>query len=230
MDPRHQLREGLDERLVGTCVYCGGAPSTVDHVPSKVLLDDPFPQNLSTVDACEDCNNGFSADERYLACFIECVIAGSVDPAAMRRAKIARILGERPDLVAEIAGCRRSHESGTILWDPAPAKVLNVVMKLARGHMAYEGGEPRTDDPEDILITPLIAMSAERRREFETPPPVDAWPEIGSRAFLKALVVGDTPYFDDGWQVVQEGRYRYLFSTTGVRMVIGEYLACEVVW
>jgi hypothetical protein len=36
-----------------------------------------------------------------------------------------------------------------------------------------------------------------------------------------------------GWIVVQEGRYRFLASTGDgilVRMVLSEYLACEVVW
>jgi hypothetical protein len=35
-----------------------------------------------------------------------------------------------------------------------------------------------------------------------------------------------------GWVVVQEGRYRFLTSTGAVivRMVLSEYLACEVVW
>lgn len=224
------MDEGFDGRLTGSCVYCGGEPTTVDHVPSRVLLDEPFPPKLPTVPACEPCNNGFSSDERYLACFLECVIAGSVEPTAVRREKIGRILAERPDIVSEITACRRVHESGTTLWDPDPPRVLNVVLKLARGHMAYEGGESRDDDPEEVMILPLIAMTEGQRLDFETPPMLDGWPEIGSRAFLRAAGVGSDPNLDGGWQVVQEGRYRYLFSTTGVRMVIGEYLACEVVW
>jgi hypothetical protein len=39
MDPRHLP---VDRRLVGGCVFCGGEPGTSDHVPSKVLLDDPL--------------------------------------------------------------------------------------------------------------------------------------------------------------------------------------------
>lgn len=41
MDPRHLP---VDSRLVGGCVFCGGEPGTRDHVPSKVLLDDPLPK------------------------------------------------------------------------------------------------------------------------------------------------------------------------------------------
>jgi hypothetical protein len=57
------------------------------------------------------------------------------------------------------------------------------------------------------------------------------WPEVGHRASLR--VFEDTPGVTD-WIVVQEGTYRYLTAmpagSTTIRMVIGEYLAAEVVW
>ena len=74
MDPRKLF---VDERLIGSCVYCGGAPDSRDHVPSKVLLDDPLPPDLPVVEACSTCNGNFSLDEEYLACFLECVFSGS---------------------------------------------------------------------------------------------------------------------------------------------------------
>lgn len=88
-------------------------------------------------------------------------------------------------------------------------------------------------DPEHISILPFEAMSEEQRRQFETPPDETLWLEIGSRAFLRAVVAFSDPCLDNGWQVVQEGRYRYLVSCSNgflVRMVLSEYLACEVGW
>ena len=41
-----QLRCYGDDRNKGFCVHCGGPSETVDHVPSKVLLDEPYPENL----------------------------------------------------------------------------------------------------------------------------------------------------------------------------------------
>lgn len=76
MDPKHLF---VDERLKGSCVYCGGPPETVDHVPSRVFLDDPLPENLPVVEACRECNGGFSLDEEYLACLLECVMTGTTD-------------------------------------------------------------------------------------------------------------------------------------------------------
>ena len=71
-----QLRCYGDDRNKGFCVHCGGPSETVDHVPSKVLLDEPYPENLMAASACRKCNNDFSIDEEYLACLLE----GGEDP------------------------------------------------------------------------------------------------------------------------------------------------------
>lgn len=71
MDPRHLF---IDRRLTGMCVYCGDQPDTRDHVPSKVFLNEPYPPELPVVAACKRCNESFSLDEQYLACFLDCVI------------------------------------------------------------------------------------------------------------------------------------------------------------
>jgi len=99
MDPRQLF---ADERLKGMCVHCGGRPHTRDHAPSKVLLDDPLPNNLPVVEACESCNTGFSQDEEYVACFVECVICGTTELSGVQRPKIKRILAERPALAARL--------------------------------------------------------------------------------------------------------------------------------
>lgn len=59
------------------------------------------------------------------------------------------------------------------------------------------------------------------------------WPELGSRGFLRALGKPAPTAQVGAWLIVQPGRYRYSVDwQTGidVRMVIGEYLACRVVW
>src|SRR3989442_243424 len=97
MDPKQLF---YDTRLKGSCVYCGCAPESRDHCPSRVLLDEPFPSDLPVVEACTRCNGSFSKDEQYLACLIECVLCGSVEPDRIRRPKIRRILLENPALGA----------------------------------------------------------------------------------------------------------------------------------
>lgn len=66
-----QIKTFSDLRLNTQCAYCGEYPETRDHVPSKIILENPFPENLPVVPSCLKCNNGFSLDEEYFACLIE---------------------------------------------------------------------------------------------------------------------------------------------------------------
>lgn len=93
-----QIKKISDFRLEGYCVYCGGKPETRDHVPSKIILDKPFPENLPVVPACNKCNQDFSKDEEYFACLIECVLRGTTEPVKLKREKIKDILVRKPQL------------------------------------------------------------------------------------------------------------------------------------
>jgi len=83
-------------------------------------------------------------------------------------------------------------------------------------------------------IVPLIAMSEEERIAFEAVMlgTYQGWPELGSRAFMRAI--GSSPDKREtvgGWIIVQPGRYRYaVLEGTIVQIVLSEYLACRVVW
>ena len=37
-----------------------------DHIPTKALLNPPYPENLMDVGTCKECNSGFAKDEEYL--------------------------------------------------------------------------------------------------------------------------------------------------------------------
>jgi hypothetical protein len=231
MDPRKLF---VDERLTGVCAYCHGSPETRDHVPSRVLLDDPPPDNLPVVDACRSCNQGFSQDEEYVACLIECAVTGACDVAVVVRPKIKRILAERPALAARLAQCRRTVD-GRIAWAPDYNRVRNVLFKLAQGHMAYELSLPGLGEPEAVEFLPFMCMTEDDRTAFEAADEggPSLWPEIGSRAFMRAVIGAGSMVPWDDWIVVQEGRYRYRVSQSYgnvVQMVLTEYLACRVVW
>lgn len=234
MDPRHLF---VDQRLTGFCVFCGAEPQNRDHCPSRVLLDEPLPTDLDlpVVDACESCNTSFSKDEQYVACLVECALCGSAEPTDVQRPKIKRILEENLKLTARLRASRKTGDAGQITWEIDADRVRQVVLKLARGHIAYELSLPKLEEPDRVEFLPLVAMAAGQRSAFENPTSSETalWPEIGSRAFLRSLVLGDTVYHDNGWVVVQPGRYRYLVAQTDgdfVQMVLSEYLACSVAW
>lgn len=230
-DPRHLFADG---RLGGGCVYCGQEADTRDHVPSLVLLDDPLPPDLPTIAACSACNQGFSLDEEYLACLVDCTLSGSADPSDIRRNKVKRTL-ERNDRLAErIRLCMSVDPRGTKVWKPEDSRIQSVIVKMARGHADYELGVGHLDEPESCEIIPLIALSAEARSEFENDRRVgpSGWPEIGSRAFIRAEK-GRGSSDGNSWITTQERRYRYRVDQDDgvcVSMVLSEYLACIVGW
>lgn len=239
MDPRHLW--SLDKRHSGMCVYCGAVfcdtlPETSDHAPSRVLLDDePHPPQSPVVKACKSCNASFSLDEQYLACFIECAICGTVETADLKRPKIKRILSDNPALQRRIENSRKEDEADNVIWQVEIDRVRNVILKLARGHAAYEL-YPKIEEPLEVFFAPYMALSEEEQDEFEnaTFGSLAGWPEIGSRAFLHASGKNlDQLERSGGWVVVQPERYRYsTVETEGlvVKMVLSEYLLCAVSW
>jgi hypothetical protein len=232
MNPQHYLF--IDERFLGVCAYCGGSPDTRDHVPSKFLLDDPLPDQTPAVDACTKCNQGVSLDEEYFGCFLECVMLGSTDPGILRREKVKRALSRNARL-AERIRASAANVDGELLWTPERDRVRNVVVKHARGHAAYELSVAQIEEPDDVRYFPLVSLSSEDRVNFESaesgqPRP---WPEIGSRAFLRACEAEPFSHQRGPWVSVSPGQYRYLVDQYGgvrVQIVVGEYLGCIVEW
>ncbi len=225
-----KLEDFGDAREIAACVHCGGSTETRDHVPSKVFLDEPYPLDLPTVCACEECNREFSLDEEYLACLIECVVAGSVSPDALGRTKIKKILKAKPALMERLRAARRE-AGGATLFGVETERVAKVVLKLVRCHAVYDLHDPTYfKSPDTLHFTPLSSLSDHDRASFETPPRMSLWPAIGSRALQRAAIS-----FPENatWITVQPARYRYLTAggeAAVVLFVIREYLACEALW
>jgi len=211
---------------------------------SRAFLDAPFPEHLPGVGACLSCNNGFSADEEYLACLVEAAVAGTTDPKAMRRPSVQRAFARSVKLRARLEAARYE-EAGKTWFAPEQARVLNVVVKLARGHAAFELSQPCREQPASVLCRPLITMSGQEREEFEEPYFPEILPEVGSRASRRLMVIQPTlagfgasvpvpGLMLQDWQEVQKDRYSYLATDDGaeirVRILIGGYLACDVRW
>jgi hypothetical protein len=107
-------------------------------------------------------------------------------------------------------------------------------LKLAKGHAAYEtslllGG------PDSLEFAPLCLMTTGSRAAFESAGNEPrTWPEIGTRGFIRAAGrTVDSCRLSGDWVIVQSDRYRYAVEEgddVRVRMVISEYLACDVRW
>ena len=234
-----EIDELYDERLKGWCVYCGQSPNTKDHVPPKVFLDKPLPKYTPVVEACLKCNHNFSKDEEYVACLIACAISGNNDLKSIARPKIRNIIAKRPAIANKIITNRSVLETRTlfetkksIIYEIEEDRVHHVILKLARGHAAYELGSPQLDRPTHLAYMPIHLLNANICKLYNSIPQSDLWPEIGSRA-LQRMACGSLD-MENNWIIVQKGLYKYMaFQTLDgiiIRFTINEYLACEVAW
>lgn len=226
-----QFDDFSDERNKIFCPYCGRTtePRSRDHVPSKVLLDKPYPPELPIIYPCRKCNSSYSKDEEYVPCFIECARVGSTDMGKIQREKIRRILQKHPMLATKLCKEIELLKYGKFLGETAN-RIERLILKLARGHAAFELGEPELNKPTTLIFTPLAVMTADQLDFFEFSPKFRLFAEIGSRAMQRQV---QTATGAAEWVCVQPGRYRYLTQydeRTKIRIVMSEYLACEVVW
>lgn len=105
-----QIYDFSDSRHKQSCVHCARLllkeETNRDHVPSKSLLLEPYPENLPVVDVCKFCNEDFSSDEEYLAAFLGCVLTGTTDPDLQTNERVKRILQRSKGLRARIEGSK----------------------------------------------------------------------------------------------------------------------------
>jgi hypothetical protein len=234
----HEIEESVDARQKSWCIHCGGwiagLETNRDHVPSKSLLQEPYPANLPVVEICTGCNAGFSLDEEYLIAFLGSVLAGSTDPERQSNPKAERILRRNAKLRARIERAKTEHQTlggvTRLFWIPETERMNRVILKNARGHAYFEYGEPMLDPPAHISAVPLEALTADQLADFEIIDSGRLLPEVGSRMLWRVFGGQD---LSDGWVLVQDGIYRYAVAQVGVmlvRTVLFEYLATEVYW
>jgi hypothetical protein len=151
----------------------------------------------------------------------------------LHRPKIAKVLANNTSLLERLRKARSDGDSGPV-WAVENERVKAVVLKLARGHAAYEYNEPRLEEPNYISFKPIMSMNETEHQAFEGSGETGlvAWPEVGSRAMQRLLVLG-SDVFSEGWLVVQNNNYRFQVSQEDgltVKIVIREYLGCHIVW
>ncbi|MNS37766.1 hypothetical protein D3C72_699950 [compost metagenome] len=126
-----------------------------------------------------------------------------------------------------------------------PQRVENIVLKLARGHAWFELSQVCQMEPTSIWWQPISLLSDDQRDAFEDLEFVELLGEIGSRGSQRVLATQITLQSETGesltfevlfndWLHVQEGNYRYHAADhdgeVKIKIVIREYLACEVTW
>ncbi|WP_194864409.1 hypothetical protein [Alloalcanivorax profundimaris] len=175
-----QKQNFADDRLIIGCIYCGGPPETRDHVPSRILLEPPYPDNLPVVDACLACNHGFSKDEQYFVCLLESVLTGSTDPEKIKRPSVAKAMQRSPALRSRIEAAKTMINNRSA-FIPEGDRIKNIALKLARGHAAFELSQPCTQAPDHYWCGALDSLTDEQTNEFGAAHIQQLVGEMGSR-------------------------------------------------
>ncbi len=239
-----QLKSFADNRLINGCIYCGGNADTCDHVPSKCLLEKPYPENLPVVGCCFSCNQSFSKDEQYFVCLLESVICGSTEPEMIRRPSVAKIMQNTPTLRTRIEKSKTQID-GQIAYIPEIDRVCNVILKLARGHAAFELSQLCFQEPSHFWCGPLSSIPIENQGIFASAHIQEVCGEVGTRNMQRFLITQINKPTETGeiqkisliindWIDVQDNLYRHItiddMGSLIIRIVISEYFACEVIW
>jgi len=234
-----QLSDFSDDRLKGSYIHCGGSlgngKTNREHVPTRSLLDQPYPENLPTFDVHPECNTQFSLDEEYFVAFLASVLSGSTEPDSVRFPTVARALERNSSLRKRIDQSKRVRGSlwgsPEVQWTPEIEGVNRVIVKNARGHAFYELGEPMLAEPSWVGVIPISLLSPSQSEEFENGTNSSLWPEMGSR-LMQRVALGDME--PGGWITIQPHVYRYSvsqgFDEVLIRLVVRDYLAAEVLW
>ncbi len=203
-----QIRPFVDTRLAYFCVFCDGVPDTRDHVPPRIFLDEPYPENLPVVLSCRSCNEGASLDEEYVACLLEVASCGSTNPTDLRRGKITRTLRIKPILTVRLANSLRA--TGKFVVSGADmVRVSRVVEKIARALWAFETGQPTGHAAVASRCVPVASLGAPELDAFRQLANSGLLPEVGSRMMFRFLGTAGQPVANS-WMDVQAGRFPML--------------------
>jgi len=211
------------------CIYCQEPANTREHVPSKIFLDEPYPDYLSVVPACMNCNNSFSMDEAYVACLVD-YLKGLTFNSGLR-GKIQNHFDAHPQLFQRLKNATKKNENNFefIFEDD---RIKRILLKLAVGHLAYECNEIMNDEPIHLNYAILPHLDDQSIESFNSNYAIDLFPEVGSPLFqtIIELPSGSKCY---PWFIIQDNQYRFMVGcgdSYAVRLVISEYLFAEIIW
>ena len=224
-----------------TAIVCNDVPVSMDHIPSRCLLEKPYPDNLASTEICKKCNHSFSQDEEYFAILIAAMINETADSENKVSKSIQKTLASNKNILDEIESAKTIEYMGghtVVCWNPDLRRVENVVVKNARGHVYFQHSKPVFHSPEFVRVQPLHTMSQIQQAEFLYSDTDNVWPEVGTRMLHRMAenFANFKPSCDKNdwfWIVAQKSIYRYAINVVGkirVRILIREFLAADIVW
>jgi len=139
----------------------------------------------------------------------------------------------------------RTEINGQTAFIPESERIYNVMLKLARGHAAFELSQPSRTEPDHFWCGALSSLPKDSQEIFHSVHFQQILGEIGARNMQRLLVTQMIMQSETGeqknirmlindWIDVQDNQYRYIaiddMGVIIIRIVIAEYFACEVAW
>jgi hypothetical protein len=153
----------VDGRTCATCAYCGAPATTRDHVPPKNLFLRPRPSNLITVDSCNDCNNGNSANDEKFRTFISLSVGvassnslelwkkGAFPSLLHNRRELRRVAGTMEEVPVYSRGGLYLGRATAALFEQEPHD--RTIQRIIRGLYFHEFTEPLPQNcPIEVFI------------------------------------------------------------------------------
>lgn len=232
------LRPSLEKnkRFVSVCIYCRtNIADSREHLPSRIFLDTPYPEEYSIVPACIKCNRSFSTDEVYVSCFIDKfrnVLSNYRIPLREKTVSSINYDNELAITLNEQIQIKREE----VFIKYKPEQFSKILIKLAKGHLCQEQDKVFESECKiecNFKFKP--DLTDDEIYHFEELPIVDKASECGSD-FTHGLFivegVGLPTQIFILWNEIQDGNYRYLtyfqHDKYVVRIVICETLFAEV--
>ena len=139
----------------------------------------------------------------------------------------------------------KTEENGQIAFVPEIERINSVMLKLARGHAAFELSQLCREKPNHFWCGPLSSLPQEYQEIFNSVHFQQVFGELGSRNMQQLMVIQMTRLCKNDkqqnigilindWVDVQDSQYRFIaiddMGQIIIRIVIAEYFACEVAW
>lgn len=157
------------------CYNCGcDSANTMEHVIARCFIPEPRPDNLITVPACQNCNQGIAQDEEYVRDRLSLVVAGadfdvpSTCDVALRSLRRKNASGKKAALFKEIvllpqAFLTKDGPSDMAVLMQKP-RVDRVIQKMIKGFFFFHFGKPLGSVMVEAEILSSINPKGDRSR------------------------------------------------------------------
>ncbi|MDR7865773.1 MAG: hypothetical protein RIN56_03090 [Sporomusaceae bacterium] len=242
-DSRLRHKIVYDKESYSECIYCGTKADSREHIPSKVFLERPYPENLAIVPACSTCNNSFSKDELFLSILVEKLKIKYYDKGYIPSMEIITRINNNTKISNEIDNAVEADRINQF-----EKRISRILFKLAIGHAVYEISEGYCIKDINVDYSFLPDMTNQELDEFCQPYILNGelYPEVGSRVYDRIMVLEFDLVSNNeakekykaqvlilDWVDVQQSKYSYTGYRFGneieVKMIINDFLYSKVV-